>query len=269
MSEQRVKKNYHSHTWRCAHARGSDAEFLKAGYEFGLSVYGVSDHVILPEGYSQPGMRGDHSLFDGYLSSIRSLQKEYEGRMEVLLGFECEYFDGRFNDYYRDLLRKEGMDYLILGEHCRVERHRFIPYVSLEREAAIEEYTDNVVAAMESGLFLYVAHPDFYMFFGEGTWDEASVKAAHRICQKAEETNTPLELNMGPSRRRKRGPGLEEELPYPYSKFWEIASSYQIRAILGIDAHFPEDYLLSDCPAFYHFAKRMGLTLIDDPFSKK
>jgi histidinol-phosphatase (PHP family) len=49
--------NYHSHTWRCGHATGTDEAYVKSAIANGFKIYGFSDHVILPNA-SQPGMRG-------------------------------------------------------------------------------------------------------------------------------------------------------------------------------------------------------------------
>ena len=52
------------------------------------------------------------------------------------------------------------------------------------------------------------------------------------ICRKANEYGLPLEINML---------GLGTGRPYPYRKFWEMAASEGCTAIIGCDAHNPED----------------------------
>ena len=37
--------NYHSHTTRCNHAKGTEEEFVRCALERGLKIFGFSDHT--------------------------------------------------------------------------------------------------------------------------------------------------------------------------------------------------------------------------------
>ena len=105
---------FHTHTFRCGHAAMSpDEEYVEDALRNGYRTLGFADHAILP-GIHERGMRGDYSLLDGYISSILSLRKKYEGKIRILLGFEGEY-SPEMEGYYRSLLKEKGFDYLILG----------------------------------------------------------------------------------------------------------------------------------------------------------
>ena len=41
--------------------------------------------------------------------------------------------------------------------------------------------------------------------------------------------------------------GNEYRYAYPYRKFWEIVSMYDIKAVYGLDAHQPEKYADKEC----------------------
>ena len=45
--------NYHTHTWRCNHASGSERQYVENALQAGLVVLGFSDHApyIFPDGY--------------------------------------------------------------------------------------------------------------------------------------------------------------------------------------------------------------------------
>ena len=43
------KTNYHTHTKRCMHATGTDADYVKAALDAGLDVLGFSDHGPFPD----------------------------------------------------------------------------------------------------------------------------------------------------------------------------------------------------------------------------
>ena len=50
--------NYHTHTWRCRHADGTEREYVERAIEGGLKILGFSDHspYPFPDGYDS-GMR--------------------------------------------------------------------------------------------------------------------------------------------------------------------------------------------------------------------
>lgn len=253
-----IDANYHSHTSRCGHAFGMDEEYVTEALKQGFKIIGFSDHVMLP-GLSQLGMRGDFSLFDGYVSSVKSLKKKYAGAIDVYLSFECEWYYGEFASYYRDLLTKYGFDYLVLGQHCLRLNGRFVYYSEIRDEKrGVKLYTQDVVSAIESGLFSYIAHPDHFLIW-YGKWDEAAEKASWAICRAAKEKGLPLEINMGPSRwKAKTSIDDLSIVCYPYPKFWEIAKQVGNEVIIGVDAHAPSDYASSDFTWVLDFAERLG-----------
>ena len=66
-----IKQNYHTHTSRCGHALGTDEEYVLEALGFGLTELGFSDHIFLPD-RNQIGIRGDYSLLDDYIESIKT-----------------------------------------------------------------------------------------------------------------------------------------------------------------------------------------------------
>ena len=257
--EFKLEANYHSHTYRCGHAVGTDEEYVRFALRKGLKAIGFSDHVILP-GASQPGMRGDPSLLEGYISSVKSLKAKYRGEIDVLLAFECEWYRQEFASYYRDLLAEKGFDYLILGQHCFHENGRFTFYGEMsDREESLRKYTADVLDALDSGLFAYVAHPDLYVRWYR-KWDALCEECAYLICRKAKQMNTPLEINMGPSRwARKSDPDDLSILIYPYPRFFQIAKEVGNQFVAGVDAHDPKEYLTSDYVWLNRFLEKLGI----------
>ena len=54
---------------------------------------------------------------------------------------------------------------------------------------------DEILEAMDTGLFAYIAHPDIFMR-GYPVFDEHCKTISRKIIEKAKETNTPLEYNL-------------------------------------------------------------------------
>ncbi|MGA0876062.1 MAG: histidinol-phosphatase [Bacilli bacterium] len=233
---------YHSHTTRCGHAYGTDEAYVQAAIANGFKVIGFSDHIFFP-GISQPGMRGEYSQLEDYKQSVNQLKQIYAKQIQVHLGFEAEYYSV-FDDYYRDLKTKHGFEYLIIGQHFRLVDRRFpIYYASVKDPALIHEYADSIIAAMKTGLFSYVAHPDLYMLGYAGGWDEHAQAVAKKLAEASVQYDVPLELNLGGV----NGRGLmmihgEYRYPYPYEPFWQVVKQAGATTILGLDAHAPDAY---------------------------
>ena len=71
--------NYHTHTWRCMHAEGTEREYVEKAIEGGLKILGFSDHTPMPydNGYvSNVKMRLNQ--LEGYVDTVLDLKKEYE-----------------------------------------------------------------------------------------------------------------------------------------------------------------------------------------------
>jgi histidinol-phosphatase (PHP family) len=236
---------YHSHTFRCGHAVGTDEEYVKKALEGHYKILGFSDHVMLP-GRSQPGMRGDYSLAPGYIKSVRGLQKKYEKSLQIYLAYEAEWYGDLYASYYHDLLASGTIDYLLLGQHDFIDGDSITFYGRLpDKRMATLRYTDDIVAGIESGLFLYVAHPDLFMAWYD-SWDALAQQCASRIIEAAMAKNMPLEVNMGPSRWGRRNRlGEEIDVAYPYPEFWDLVSEYGAEVIIGVDDHDPNELLTS------------------------
>lgn len=227
--------NYHSHTKRCGHASGEDEEYVKQAIKNGYTCIGFSDHAPYENGYVE-GERMRKDEFNDYVQSVHFLQEKYKDQIEIRLGLEIEYFEDFLDEIkeYRNLV-----DFMILGEHeYAVKQIDF--YMNHKDEDTLLN-GEQVAKACDDGLVDIVAHPDLFMFSKE-EWNEACEKTAHKICQSAERNHALLELNLNGLRYGKRQIGDEYRYTYPYRKFWEVVSQYDIEVVYGLDAHTPDKY---------------------------
>ena len=89
--------NYHTHTARCNHAKGTEAEYVECALAGGLEVLGFSDHspyLFDGDHYSWFRMK-PHELAE-YVDTIKKLQKSYAGQIELPIGLEVEYYPNLF-----------------------------------------------------------------------------------------------------------------------------------------------------------------------------
>lgn len=254
---------YHTHTTRCGHAYGTDEEYVLSAIGEKYRVLGFSDHIFFP-GLSQPRARGEYSMLNDYLTSIRGLKKKYQKDIEIRLGFEAEYVPF-YEPYYRELYAKHQLEYMILGHHFVFEGNRIVAYYGGSSDAElILRYGTEVVAAMKTGLFKYVAHPDIYMMGYPHGFDATAKKVAEMIFKTAQALKIPLELNLGGIRGRGLMQiGNEVRYPYPYKPFWALAKRFDVKVIIGIDAHSPNDFKTKQEKILFDIADEYQLSLID------
>lgn len=254
-----MKYNYHTHTKRCFHASGEDEQFVIAAIAAGYDEIGFADHS--PWNFSDgfvSRMRMSADELPEYAHSIKSLAEKYKDKISIKLGLECEYFP-QYLPWLEGKIKEYGIDYLILGHHfCGDEKYDvYNGFITAPEE--IYAYRDDVLNAMDTGLFAYIAHPDLYMR-GYAEFDSHCEKVAVDIISKAIKTNTPLEYNLLGFKH-----GINDGKPgYPHPKFWEIAADMKPLCIVGVDAHTPEAY--SEHSLFiagYDNLKKYGLKPVD------
>ncbi len=254
-----MKYNYHTHTARCFHAKGADEEYVLAAIEAGFDEIGFADHSAWPfEGGYLSRMRMSADELRHYCESIQQLKEKYKGKISIKLGLECEYFP-KYIPWLEEQINKFGIDYIILGHHFCGDETEGEYNGAISTPEAIYRYRDDILEAMDTGLFSYVAHPDIYMR-GYPAFDTHCEKIAVDIITKAIETGTPLEYNLlGFSHSL-----MDGKQGYPHPDFWRIVSEMKPMTIVGVDAHSP-DALLDDelFRKGYGNIKAMGLKTAD------
>lgn len=221
--------NYHTHTWRCKHASGTERTYVEQAIAAGLKILGFSDHTPypFPDGHVS-GFRMAPEQAEDYFATISGLKQEYAGQIEIHIGVEAEYYPAHF-DALLEFLSAYPCEYLLLGQHfTNDETDGVYAGWATDEEAVLARYVDQVLAGMATGRFAYVAHPDLVNWQGSRQVYEGHMT---RLCQGAAELGVPLELNFL---------GLREGRCYPDRDFWRIAGEMGNRAVLGCDAHQPE-----------------------------
>ncbi len=221
--------NYHTHTVRCKHAKGTEREYIEAAIKEGFKILGFSDHVPqpYPEGFKS-GIRMDMSEIDDYTSTLVKLREEYKDRIEILIGYEVEYSD-RFIEPLLKEIRKFPLDYLIQGQHFAPnEVDGFYVGAKTDDEERLKAYVDVTIKGMETGLFTYLAHPDLIHYTGN---DDIYNRHMSRLVKASKDLNLPLEVNIY---------GFVDGRHYPCDRFFKLASEMGAKFVIGCDAHAPE-----------------------------
>lgn len=218
--------NYHTHTWRCNHARGTEREYIEQAIADGLQLLGFSDHTPNPFSWNiNDGIRMAPEETKEYFETVFALKKEYASQIEIRAGVEVEYIPGEFHKL-ADYLKGFGCEYMILGQHYVDGVYvRFIP----ESAQQLHTHIDQILDGLATGAFLYLAHPDLFVWHGP---EEIYLQEMTRLCEGVKKLDVPMEYNLL---------GFRNGRNYPDPRFWRIAAEVGNTVILGIDAHDTED----------------------------
>lgn len=250
--------NLHTHTYLCGHAFGGPADYAGEALKRGVATLGISDHTPFPDDRIA-GIRMPYAKLGQYLEEIGKARERYP-QLRILAAAECEYFP-ELHDYYKDeLLGERKLDYLIGSVHFykyKGEMRGFWGGEKMDR-GALMAYAESYVEMIESGLFLFGAHPDTFGAAVDG-WDENCRDCAQLICKAAVKAGMPLEINT--SGWVKQGQHPELPRPYPLEEFWRIAAGLGVKAVVNSDAHAPElvDAYLDKG---YELAARAGIEVV-------
>lgn len=232
-----MKANYHTHTARCGHASGTDEQYVQAALSQRFDVLGFSDHVPWPyeSGFTHRHVRMGIEQLDEYVAAMRALKEKYAGKIELLVGFECEYFP-QYMGWLAEMKEEKELDYLIFGNHYEGTDEGGFYFGNAERAEHLRRYVDSAEKGAGTGLFAYMAHPDLFMR-RYPTFDENCRAAARDLCQICKQNNLPMEVNLHDRYRLGEANGEG----YPNAEFFAIAYESGAQIILGLDAHEPQE----------------------------
>ena len=245
--------NYHTHTWRCKHAKGTEREYIENAIRRGFQTLGFSDHTPwrIPNGFDYYRMLP--SEVGEYCTTLAALREEYKKDIDIKIGFEVEYFPGYFEDLL-DLFAPYEYDYIILGQHRNGNEIGFNHNnVATDDERDLAVYTSQMLNGLYTGKFTYLAHPDLLHYTGD---DETYRMYMLPFCQAVRKLGIPVEFNFL---------GFATNRYYPSERFFKIAAEVGNDVILGLDAHDPADILDVDVEKrALEYLAGLGITPIEN-----
>ena len=229
-----MKANYHTHTYRCHHATmEADEAYVQAAIAAHFDILAFTDHF--PFDYTEyPCPFNDRMTLeevDGYLASVNSLRKKYQDQIQILSGYEVEYYPNHL-EHYKNM--RKGVDMMILGQHFRLCLEEDYAFGCTDEN--LEELYEQLEGGLASGLFSMLAHPDYFMM-GRDHRSQACEVFARRIAEASLKYDIPLEINLGGLKYEKRNIDGILQYSYPFRPFWEIIAEYPCKVIYGYDAH--------------------------------
>ncbi len=160
---------------------------------------------------------------------IDEARRRYDGRLEIRLGLESDWFP--------------GMESWLEKLHSRVPLHHVLGSVhffgpqwmeTFHRGDALETrrtYFTHLADSAETGLFDTLAHPDLVKNFQPDAWDFAAVRdTVEAALDRIARTGVAMELNTS---------GLQKRLPEmnPGPEMLRLMAARGIPVVVGSDAH--------------------------------
>ncbi len=254
MPSQRWKVSLHGgHSGEfCEHAKATLREVLEAAAAAGYHTFGVSEHAPrsqerflyateIEKGYDLARL---HREFEAYAATVRELADEFDGRLNVLCGFEAEVIPtASYRDEMLGHRKRFGFDYMVGSVHYVDETSIDGPRPSFERalagrgglESLAVAYYQAVGAMVEALQPEVVGHFDLIRLHAgpEARLDTPPIRqAAGEALEAVRAARAILDLNTAGYRK-----GLGT--PYPAPWLVETADSMGIGFCFGDDSHGP------------------------------
>lgn len=235
-----MKFDLHTHHFRCGHADGNIRDYVEAGIAAGLSVIGISDHTPYfgnPEEHPFPHIAMAKREFANYVEEVLKLKQEYEGKIDVLLGIESDFFPAHA-ETYRQVLSQYPFDYIIGSVHSVNEvsifnKRRWKGLSEKQRIADKQSYYELIRQSARSGMFQILGHIDAMKGNYPAFSDIPAAEVIDETLQVIAEHGVAIEINT--SGKTKLSGGW-----YPSDSILERALHFGVDVTFGSDAHTPK-----------------------------
>lgn len=222
-----MRIDLHNHTTFCNHANGTIDEYIQKAIEFGIDIYGFSEHA--PMDFDE-GYRLKFEDMQKYENLVLEAKKRYKNDIEILLGYEVDYLPHHMDE--RVLSRK--VDYMIGSVHFINEwgfdNPEFIGgYKTRDIDEIWQSYFDAIEEMAKTKLFDIVGHLDLIKIFK--FLPNKDIRTISNNALKAiKQSNMTIEINAAGFRKP-----INE--PYPSQSLLEVVYELDIPITFASDAH--------------------------------
>ena len=241
------RADYHVHTKWCNHAAGEMREYVRAALAHGLTEIGFAEHmpITIPLEEKLYLSRDEVPLF---ADEAHRLQDEYAGRINILIGAECDFAPGQEAEI-EAVIAACPFDYVYGAIHfIDGWSHDNPSYQDRWRQADVAAVYRRYYALLEqaarSGFYDIIAHFDLVKKFGHQPHEdvcEAEADAAHAVAR----AGMTVEINTA-------GYDVPAAEQYPSARILRLLRERNVPICFGSDAHRPEHVAR-------HFDKARGL----------
>ena len=234
----------------CGHAKGTLDEVVRLAIERGFTHYGLSEHAPrfrsedLYPGEQELGVDGLQRAFTSYAETAFDLRERYEGRIELLIGFETETLPpDTWLETMRSLRMSHPFDYIVGSSHDIDGRWVDYSTDSTEKlksdlggpEALHLAWFARLTDMVEQLRPEVVGHFDLVRKFEPAGFEfgRPALRAAETLLEAVRANDGVLDVNCAPVRNG-YGP------VYPLPTLLEMACRMGVGVTLGDDSHGPD-----------------------------
>jgi len=212
--------------------------FVEAAIERGLDELAFTDHIplyFLPGDDPDPGVAMTRAELPGYVDEVLSLQEEFRGRVDILLGLEADYAEGH-EDALAEILGAHEWDVVLGSVHWVAGDWIDAPgsgrrHETEGSERLWAEYYRLLSKAAASGLFDVLTHFDLPKKFGH-RMPAACAEAERETVRAVRASGVAVEVSSAGLRK-----AVAEEYPGP-ALLTRLVSA-RIPIVFSSDAHAP------------------------------
>ncbi len=221
----------HSHTPLCNHAEGDPTEYAAVALDRGLRGLIVTCHNPMPNGFSR-NVRMREDQLSEYVDLVARTREQWQGRVDVRLGLEADYFEG-YEAYLEKQLSSAEFHFVLGSVHPQIAEFR-VKYWQADEVEVQRTYFRLLAKSAETGLFDSLAHPDLIKNHTSKVWQsDAIMDDIRRALDRIAATGVAMELNTSGVNKT-----IAEMNPFP--AMLREMSLRRIPVTLGSDAHQPE-----------------------------
>ena len=163
---------------------------------------------------------------------MQRARQQWQGRIDVRLGLECDFFPGT-EAWVERQLSSADFHYVLGSAHPQVAEFRQ-RYFDGDARSYQRTYFDQLAAAAETGLFDCLAHPDLVKNETAEVWQPTAIMDdIRRSLDRIAATGIAMELNTSGVNKT-----IAEMNPFP-AMIGETRKR-DIPVIVGADAHDPD-----------------------------
>ena len=237
----------------CKHAIGEPTEYAEAALQAGLKGIIFTCHCPLPDKISA-SVRMSPVEYEFYHQIIRRTREIYEGRLDVRVGLESDYYPG-VEPWLENLHQRHPLHHVLGSVHPQVSYYRNLYDVGSAFDYQ-KVYFEHLAESAETGLFDTLAHPDLIKNMAPDEWDFGQIQPfMERALDRIAATGVAMELNTS---------GLHKAIAEfnPSQQMLSLMQERDIPVVIGADAHVPTR-VAADYPLALTTLEEVGYTHVN------
>jgi histidinol-phosphatase (PHP family) len=236
--------DYHVHTPYCGHAKGKTIDYVHAAIAAGIQEIGFSDHLgryylTKPQKNRFWDWGMDERNVGRYVAELLDLREIFHDRIAVKIGLEVDYIEGA-EELIGPLVNRYPVDFLLGSVHCLPQlgwQHLAHYAKAADTSVIYKEFFRVARAAIESGVFNALAHPDFIWRYVDWPKErELPLEGVAGLVECAAKTNMAIEINANAYLWSRENDVTAGD---PFDTLLDRISAHNVPVSLGSDAHDP------------------------------